>query len=1062
MAGFGGAVKLTGESEYRNALKKITQNLKEVSSELKLVSSQYDKNDKSEEAVAEKTKVLNKQLSEQISRVENLRKEEQRLAEEYKKQTKAHDDLLKVYEQEKKKLNDIKSELGESSDEYKAQKKVVDNLAVAVEKSTKAQDANEKTMSDLRIELNKAEAAANKTAKEIDALGDDAEESGKQAEKSSEGYTVLKNVVANLASAAIAKAVDGLKELGAKFVDVAKQAYNSFATYEQLVGGVETLFKDAAPVVQKYAQEAYKTAGISANDYMQQVTSFSATLLQGLNGDTKKAAEYANKAIQDMSDNANKFGTDISSIQNAYQGFAKDNYTMLDNLKLGYGGTASEMARLVKDSGVLGESVEVTANSVKDIPFSTIIEAIHKIQENIGVTGTTAKEASETIEGSGKAVSASWENLLTAVGTGKRESEEAAKTLVANIETYLKNAVPVVKRIIKNLWSSALDIIDDYAPMISDVLRGVVDVVKGLFDFIGDNWEIIVSALSAIAAGFVAFKVASLIEAAVTAIGGFITALKTADGAMEALNMTASANPFLLLASAMTAVVAAITALGISQLRKSIEEYKTSQSELVTAALEVADSFREERDAAAELAETEIAQVENIEKNLLPELEDLVDANGDVKEGEEARAQYILGELNRALGTEYDDLSDIVDANGKIKDSIYDVITAKKAQIYLDAYADTYAKALKEQETAYQNVAEAASKLGAQQSKIQDLKNEFRQMGIEAGRTGQDLEKYVDFQMEFGFGMKEINQNLADLQNDYNKAVEAAGMYSEQVQRYDNATNAVLKGNNQEAIELLSIYGSAFKTSVSVQGLAADEQQRILGEQATRMEAAYQIMVRNHKATWETMTEQEKEEAKKAEETAKKRADSAAEEFRKVGGKMIQGMTNGVADGSYKFSREMQKSVDDAVNAAASVSAYSVGYNLASSLANGYDAASSSFLAKIESSSNYAKYKMEQIWGIGSPSKYMRRIGKYIVQGEVLGVEDEKRHLNDALRGLGRDSQAALVSGMTSQTAMRTSAKQNEVGMVDAFKEALSEMKIELDDRVAGKFVERTVARAIY
>ena len=133
----------------------------------------------------------------------------------------------------------------------------------------------------------------------------------------------------------------------------------SYAEYEQLVGGVDTLFKQSSNTIQQYAQNAYKTAGLSANAYMSTITSFSASLLQGLGGDTKKAAEIGNMAVTDMADNANKMGTSIESIQDAYQGFAKDNYTMLDNLKLGYGGTAGEMARLINDSGVLGDSMKL-------------------------------------------------------------------------------------------------------------------------------------------------------------------------------------------------------------------------------------------------------------------------------------------------------------------------------------------------------------------------------------------------------------------------------------------------------------------------------------------------------------------------------------------------------------------------------------------------------------------------------------------------------------------------------------------------------------------------------
>src|SRR5699024_10579671 len=161
------------------------------------------------------------------------------------------------------------------------------------------------------------------------------------------------------------------------------------AKLEQSLGGIETLFKENADTVIKNAQNAYKTAGVSANQYMEQTTSFSATLLKGLGGDTAKAAEYANKAIVDMADNSNKFGTDIGLIQNAFQVFAKSNYTMLDNLSLGYAGTQEGMANLINDSGVLNGEFEATAANVKDIPFHTMVDAIHAIQEEMGIAGAT-------------------------------------------------------------------------------------------------------------------------------------------------------------------------------------------------------------------------------------------------------------------------------------------------------------------------------------------------------------------------------------------------------------------------------------------------------------------------------------------------------------------------------------------------------------------------------------------------------------------------------------------------------------------------------------------------
>ena len=232
---------------------------------------------------------------------------------------------------------------------------------------------------------------------------------------------------------------------------VAKGSLEAYASYEQLTGGVETLFKESASVVEGYAANAYKTAGMSANAYMETVTSFSASLLQGLGGDTAAAAEYANMAVTDMSDNANKMGTSIGSIQDAYQGFAKQNYTMLDNLKLGYGGTQSEMARLINDSGVLGDSMTVTAETVNQVSFDKVVEAIHTVQTEMGITGTTAKEAATTIEGSVNSAKAAWTNWLVGLADDNANMEQLTTQLVESISTAASNIIPRLVQIMTTL-----------------------------------------------------------------------------------------------------------------------------------------------------------------------------------------------------------------------------------------------------------------------------------------------------------------------------------------------------------------------------------------------------------------------------------------------------------------------------------------------------------------------------------------------------------------------------------------------------------------------------------
>ncbi|MCM1547916.1 MAG: hypothetical protein NC034_06140 [Ruminococcus sp.] len=294
----------------------------------------------------------------------------------------------------------------------------------------------------------------------------------------------LKNGLGTAAKAGAAAIGAASTAIGA----LAKMSVEGYADYEQLAGGVETLFKSSSDTVLAYANNAYKTAGMSANEYMETVTSFSASLLQGLGGDTEKAADIADQAIVDMSDNANKMGTDMEAIQNAYQGFAKQNYTMLDNLKLGYGGTAAEMARLINDSGVLGDSIEVTAKTVNDVSFDKIIEAIHVVQDNMGITGTTAAEASETISGSIGSMKSAWENLVVGFVGGNAQLDVLISNLVESVKTAAGNLIPAVTQALEGIGS----MVQQLAPILSEQLPILIEnVVPSLLD----SAEILLTAL---------------------------------------------------------------------------------------------------------------------------------------------------------------------------------------------------------------------------------------------------------------------------------------------------------------------------------------------------------------------------------------------------------------------------------------------------------------------------------------------------------------------------------------------------------------------------------------
>lgn len=270
----------------------------------------------------------------------------------------------------------------------------------------------------------------------------------------------------------------------AALAGVGKSALDAYATYEQAVGGVDTLFKDASGTVQKYAAEAYRTAGVSANEYMTQVTSFSASLISSLGGDTAKAAELGNTAMIDMSDNANKMGTDIETIQQTYQSLARGNYAMLDNLKLGYGGTKSEMERLIQDANKVkqanGEMGDLSIDK-----FSDVVQAIHIMQQQMGITGTTAKEAATTIEGSVGMMKAAWQNWLAELGKDNADINGLTKQLVDSVGTVIQNVGPRIAQIITGITAALPQLFASLGSTLPALVMQILPPVLGALGQLG-------------------------------------------------------------------------------------------------------------------------------------------------------------------------------------------------------------------------------------------------------------------------------------------------------------------------------------------------------------------------------------------------------------------------------------------------------------------------------------------------------------------------------------------------------------------------------------------------
>lgn len=379
--------------------------------------------------------------------------------------------------------SDIGKKFADSIDQNGMVKQSLSNVETAFKDNTnKIKDYTEETYKAAGNSVNEyTKSAATASESQFKAIGEALGKNLKSAAK-----------MVGKAFTAVAKtAVVGFSAAAAAVAAVSKSALNAYADYEQLVGGVETLFGNASDKVLQNANRAFQTAGLSANEYMETVTSFSASLLQSVGKDTKKAAEYADQALVDMSDNANKMGSNMQDIQNAYQGFAKQNYTMLDNLKLGYGGTKEEMERLIADANKVkqanGEMADLSIDS-----FADITEAIHIVQTEMGITGTTAKEASTTIQGSVGMMKASWKNLLVGVADDTQDFGGLMDNFVDSVGTAAKNILPRVETILGGIGSlvelapallqSALSGIQTILVSGLNVPQGLTDNIMHVFD----------------------------------------------------------------------------------------------------------------------------------------------------------------------------------------------------------------------------------------------------------------------------------------------------------------------------------------------------------------------------------------------------------------------------------------------------------------------------------------------------------------------------------------------------------------------------------------------------
>ena len=447
----GPKIGVDGEKEYRQQISQIIQQSKTLASEMKLVSASFTAATSAQDKNAKTAAVLNKQIATQRQYIAALAAQAGKAAATY------------------------------GTNSVQAQK-------------------YEEQLNKARAKLLEMQHALQDTEHGVEDLGKEMDNGGQKA--LSFGDLVKSNLASEAIIGGVKLMASAIKKAAEELVDLSKQAIQGFAEQEQLIGGVDTLFKTSSKQVQQYANEAYKTAGLSANEYMETVTSFSASLLQSLGGDTAKAAAYADRAVTDMSDNANKMGTDMASIQNAYQGFAKQNYTMLDNLKLGYGGTKTEMERLIADASAMTAEQEKlnVAVDAGDLSFGNIVNAISVMQEHLGIAGTTAEEAEKTIEGSAKAMKSAWQNLVTGMANENLDLSALIENFVESIQTFLDdNLIPRIQTMVPRMVEALTQLVGAMTPYIAPALQMLLPViVQGISALVSGIVQALPAVVSAI------------------------------------------------------------------------------------------------------------------------------------------------------------------------------------------------------------------------------------------------------------------------------------------------------------------------------------------------------------------------------------------------------------------------------------------------------------------------------------------------------------------------------------------------------------------------------------
>ncbi len=794
----------------------------------------------------------------------------------------------------------------DTGDAQKSTEKLKETLGKLGEESKKSGSKIPEPFEKTQKSTSKLAAAVDKIKAKLPALGS-------AGSKAMEGITKAAKAGAAAAATAGAATVASIAKIG-------KEALESYSKYEQMVGGVDKLFgtgaastveeyadsvgksvdqvqkefnklQKASQTVQKNADAAYKSAGMSANSYMESVTGFSAALINSLGGDTQKAAAQADVAMRAISDNANTFGTDTEMIVQTYQSLARGNYAMLDNLKLGYGGTKTELERLISDANKYAATNKDVAKEVgvssklQVSSFSDIVSAIELIQRKQGVAGTTAREAATTIEGSVNSMKAAWENWLTELGKSNGDIANSTQQLVDSVVTAASNVLPRIAQIMTSLGQAIGEQLPKIQSMIAEQFAKMD--FNSIFDSLKSGASALMEGISSLVSSIDWAGVAST---AITGVAGVVQSIgeyiKTNSAAIVVGVLDVVAQVVAGIVQSIPSVLEAVysvidgvcesignfgTTLGQS-LDKDYQTVKTAVDSISKVVEESAASWDKSREACTEAADAATESIEHY-AGLADQLDTLVDANGRVKKGHQKEAELIASVLNDALGTNITIRNGVIEKYGEEKKKLEELIATKKAEALASAYEDQYQDALKNRTQALSDLEQANQAV----TTAEQAKTKAEQEYQAAAKAGSDFNT-----------MKGLKEKAMAAESEWESAKktasEAKSTYDEMnktVSAYDKATAQINKGNYDGAIKSLnslasSAVHSAKELSTMTDSAKLDALQDNIQSYANQVSLASKDMV----------------------SSVKKNVVDSVKEFAEAGGNITTSLCDGIKDGS--------------------------------------------------------------------------------------------------------------------------------------------------------------------